>query len=178
VWWLVDDGGLSILMPYIMAQTPFWAKHTSGNDVPANLFSVGEHEESSVADMARIGDLVKKFRFGYFASPRSVFTHGKGPSMETMQKYAELPSRNTWDKQWKPDVTKRWLRVSELIRENSRGASIVYVTMPFPREVVAARDWMSWLEMLSADMPPTVFVRGNGENVAVFWCYLSFYCAF
>ena len=77
-------------------------------------------------------------------------------------------------------MTKRWLRVAELLQEHSstvrhgrceegvlsvwsRGislcvcqAKLVLCILPFPRDYTHAKDFMSLLEVLSQNMPPMV----------------------
>ena len=65
--------------------------------------------------------------------------------------------------------TERWIRVGELIRENSSKARCVIITMPFPRDADDPFDFMSQLETVSADLPPTILMRGAGNVVLSFY---------
>ena len=85
-----------------------------------------------------------------------------------------LPTTNQVQKiaaQKEPFWAKRWLRISEIVDDMSSGdasqaaASLVYITMPFPRTWMKSRDWLGWCEMLTAHGRPTVLIRGNGANV-------------
>jgi len=38
------------------------------------------------------------------------------------------------------------------------------------KDVCSAPLYMAWLEMLSQNMPPFLFVRGNQINVLTFYC--------
>ncbi|MES1918048.1 hypothetical protein MHBO_000074 [Bonamia ostreae] len=56
VWWLYDDGGLSILLPHILTKSSFWRRNTEGGKtlVPLRLFIIskeGELERKSIYDL-------------------------------------------------------------------------------------------------------------------------------
>ncbi|KAK6043597.1 hypothetical protein COOONC_18898 [Cooperia oncophora] len=62
--------------------------------------------------------------------------------------------------------TSRYLRTKELLHQHSSNADLVIVTLPIPRRsVTSASLYMSWLEMMSRNLPPTLFVRGNRTSV-------------
>jgi solute carrier family 12 sodium/potassium/chloride transporter 2 len=68
------------------------------------------------------------------------------------------------------DKCKRYMRMHELLLENSRSASLVVVTLPMPRKNrVSTALYMAWLEIMSKDMPPFLLVRGNQTNVLTFY---------
>jgi hypothetical protein len=60
------------------------------------------------------------------------------------------------------------LRMSELIHEHSKDASLVVVSMPVPAIDLPALEYLAWLDMMSEKMPPTMFIRGNNQNVMTF----------
>jgi solute carrier family 12 sodium/potassium/chloride transporter 2 len=64
----------------------------------------------------------------------------------------------------------RHLRLHELLRQESRSASLVVMTLSMPRRgSVSALMYMSWLEMLTAKMPPFLLIRGNQSSVLTFY---------
>jgi solute carrier family 12 (sodium/potassium/chloride transporter), member 2 len=88
--------------------------------------------------------------------------------------------------------TYRQLRLRELLKEHSLQANMVIMSLPMPRQVrniivfgfwvvigkffflffqgtVSAPLYMSWLEMLTRDMPPMLLVRGNQTSVLTFY---------
>lgn len=87
------------------------------------------------------------------------------------------------------DKTNRQLRLREMLREHSKKANLIVMSMPMPRQVrnfflllnylriflilfqgeVSAPLYMSWLEVLSYGMPPMLFVRGNQTSVLTFY---------
>jgi len=60
--------------------------------------------------------------------------------------------------------TQRVVRTGELIRENSHGATVIFIVLPF---ITGLPDGLlsAWMETLSHSLPPCVFIRGNGTRV-------------
>eukprot|EP00003_Mantamonas_plastica_P028482 TRINITY_DN647_c0_g1_i9.p1 TRINITY_DN647_c0_g1~~TRINITY_DN647_c0_g1_i9.p1 ORF type:complete len:162 (-),score=58.52 TRINITY_DN647_c0_g1_i9:15-500(-) len=67
------------------------------------------------------------------------------------------------------EKSKRYLRLSEIIRKNSIASDLAVITLPVPKSSDDPYMYMSWLEIMSAELPPTVFVRGNQQNVLTFY---------
>lgn len=68
------------------------------------------------------------------------------------------------------DKTWRYLRLRELLMEHSMNSDLVVMTLPMPRRsLVSAPLYMSWLEVLTKDMPPFLLVRGNHTSVLTFY---------
>ncbi|KAI9575405.1 hypothetical protein GQX74_014815 [Glossina fuscipes] len=68
------------------------------------------------------------------------------------------------------DKTNRYLRLREYLLEQSTKSDLVVMTLPMPRKnIVTAPLYMAWLESLSRDMPPFLFVRGNQTSVLTFY---------
>lgn len=68
------------------------------------------------------------------------------------------------------DKTNRHLRLREYLMANSSASDLVVMTLPMPRKnIVSAPLYMAWLECLSRDQPPFLFVRGNQSSVLTFY---------
>lgn len=68
------------------------------------------------------------------------------------------------------DKTNRHLRLREYLLEHSSTSDLVVMTLPMPRKnIVSAPLYMAWLECLSRDQPPFLFVRGNQSSVLTFY---------
>lgn len=68
------------------------------------------------------------------------------------------------------EKTNRQLRLRELLLEHSTDASLVVMSLPMPRQgAVSAPLYMSWLEVLTRDMPPFLLIRGNQLPVLTFY---------
>jgi solute carrier family 12 sodium/potassium/chloride transporter 2 len=68
------------------------------------------------------------------------------------------------------EKTNRQLRLRELLLEHSNTASLIVMSLPLPRKgTISAPLYMSWLEMLTKDMPPFLLIRGNQSSVLTFY---------
>lgn len=66
--------------------------------------------------------------------------------------------------------TYRHLRTRELLLEHSKDASLIVITQPVPRKGgVSACLYLAWLDILSKDFSPLLFVRGNQKSVLTFY---------
>ncbi|PZC84037.1 bumetanide-sensitive sodium-(potassium)-chloride cotransporter isoform X1 [Helicoverpa armigera] len=175
VWWLYDDGGLTILLPYIISQRSTWGNCKLRIFALANRLHEMELEERNMAN------LLAKFRIDY-SSLTMVQDITEPPQPETTALFEEVTKKFT-DKSANPDCcisetelltlsekTKRQLRLRELLLANSKDAKLIVMSLPMPRkDSVSAPLYMSWLEMMSRDMPPMMFVRGNHTSVLTFY---------
>ena len=68
------------------------------------------------------------------------------------------------------DKTNFHLRIGEIVRQNSSGADLIVMTLPLPKtDVVPFPLYLAWLDFISRNMPPFLFVRGNQESVLTFY---------
>lgn len=68
------------------------------------------------------------------------------------------------------DKTNRHLRLREYLLEHSKKSDLVVMTLPMPRKnIIKAAHYLAWLEALSRDLPPFLFVRGNQQSVLTFY---------
>ncbi|CAH0588109.1 unnamed protein product [Chrysodeixis includens] len=175
VWWLYDDGGLTILLPYIISQRSNWANCKLRIFALANRLHELELEERNMAN------LLAKFRIDY-SSLTMVQDITEPPQPETMKMFEDITKKFT-DETADPECrisetelltlaekTKRQLRLRELLLANSKDAKLVVMSLPMPRKgSVSAPLYMAWLEVMSRDLPPMLFVRGNQTSVLTFY---------
>ncbi|KAK0180491.1 hypothetical protein PV327_006127 [Microctonus hyperodae] len=180
VWWLYDDGGLTLLLPYIISTRRNWSNSKLRVFALANRNSELEYEQRNMAS------LLSKFRIDYSAlqvipdvsktaQPQtqsfferliadfstSISSHHSNTDQLTITQ-SELMAMN--------DKTNRHLRLRELLIENSMDANLIVMTLPMPRKgAVSAPLYMAWLETLTRDMPPFLLVRGNHTSVLTFY---------
>jgi len=168
VWWLIDDGGLTLLVPYLISRHKFWswcklrlfliAQPGSANDVTC-------HE-----DYKKILEFVEKFRIRWDVQPEIVDVQTEFPSHETMSNLEEIVGQEIIESDPNPEVTQRWLRVSEIIREKSaKQSALIIMSMPFPQENLAPELYLGLLDVMTRNLPPTVVMRGNSQNVLTFY---------
>lgn len=165
VWWLFDDGGLTILIPYLLSIHSHWKDCKLRIFTPASTHALKSNE-------LRMANLLKRFRID-FTSVVEVEGINSQPSTTSLHNFLKLPVKNEF-----PDIqtlekdrkTMRNIRLGELIRQHSNDAKLIVITLPVPKvEMTSPLLYMSWLEALSAASPPVLMVRGNQHNVLTFY---------
>ncbi|XP_030375779.1 bumetanide-sensitive sodium-(potassium)-chloride cotransporter isoform X2 [Scaptodrosophila lebanonensis] len=170
VFWLYDDGGLTILLPYIISMRSHWANSK------LRVFAMchGKDEDQEEKSMA---SLLTKFRIKY---SELIMLKGvcEQPRPDTILKHKRLiePFRRSPRNEFgitdeelnnMAEKTHRQLRIHELVVQHSSNATLVVMSLPMPRkEAISAPLYMSWLEMLTSDIKcPVALARGNQTPV-------------
>ncbi|XP_070070342.1 bumetanide-sensitive sodium-(potassium)-chloride cotransporter isoform X1 [Drosophila takahashii] len=188
VWWLYDDGGLTLLLPYIISTRRTWQTCKLRVYALANKNSELEFEQRSMAsllskfridysDLTLIPDITKKpqetsTQFFNELIKDFVVTEKEGENGSSSRATLNEDDAHITDDDLLAvqDKTNRYLRLREYLREQSTKSDLVVMTMPMPRKnIVSAPLYMAWLESLSRDMPPFLFVRGNQTSVLTFY---------
>ncbi|XP_055639846.1 bumetanide-sensitive sodium-(potassium)-chloride cotransporter-like isoform X2 [Toxorhynchites rutilus septentrionalis] len=173
VWWLYDDGGLTILLPYIISTRTKWS------DCQIRIFALASQKEDFEEERQNMTILLDKLRIKYVSlimvtiadkpqettiSSHRALIDTLIEEQETDRFVSEAEQRQLLEK------TYRQLRLRELLLQYSEGASLIVMSMPIPRKgIVSAQLYMSWLEMLTENMPPFLLVRGNQTSVLTFY---------
>ncbi|KAF7698709.1 solute carrier family 12 member 1 [Silurus meridionalis] len=186
VWWLFDDGGLTLLLPYILTTRKKW------RDCKLRIFIAGQLE-CVEQEREAIQSMLKRFRikcmnitiitdlhikptsenWKLFEDMIAPFRLYEG-SKETVQAEA-LRKENPWkitdfELDRFEEKTSLQVRLNELLQESSRAAKLIIVSMPIARKgSVSDHLYMSWLEALTKNLPPTLLVRGNHKSVLTFY---------
>ncbi|XP_071543225.1 bumetanide-sensitive sodium-(potassium)-chloride cotransporter-like isoform X2 [Panulirus ornatus] len=181
VWWLYDDGGLTLLVPYILNTRSQWA------GCKLRVFALANRKDELAMEQRSMANLLSKFRIDYSdvivipdvakkaaESSRMEFDQliedFKAKSNEEINKGNEGILISEAELLGQREKTNRHIRLRELLLENSRDASLVVMTLPMPRKSsVSAPLYMAWLETLTRDMPPFVLIRGNQTSVLTFY---------
>ena len=166
VWWIYDDGGLTVLIPYLLSLHHAW-KHCKLRFFSADIRS--KHELSP--QRLRMANLLKKFRIDASCVEQTEDI-SKKPSKESIDAFRRLPvGQELGDAPIEDQKVLRTIRIGELVRQNcTSDTRLVVISIPVPvDDVTTPFMYMSWLEVLSADLPPTLLVRGNQTNVLTFY---------
>lgn len=120
-----------------------------------------------------INRLLTKFRLDWDEGPIIVDIKKTAPSQETKEQFKSfLNKAGHTEKDPRPHITDRWLRVSEVIGQRTRESDdcrLCIISMPYPRDDSPTSIYLGILEMLSRDMPPTIVMRGNNRNCLTFY---------
>eukprot|EP01135_Chromosphaera_perkinsii_P003347 Nk52_evm47s240 gene=Nk52_evmTU47s240 len=175
VWWMVDDGGLTILLPYILSNHSYW----KGSKLRV-MTAAGSKDLTS--ERVRMTRLLRRFRID--AELVVVDDVNEQPSEEVKNKYREiLDQQYAGDFESKdisgadiaarpiPEKCMRYLKLGQLIETHSSSSQLVVMTLPIPRATVSSYMYLSWLDIMSSSKlcPPVFFVRGNQESVLTFY---------
>uniref|UniRef100_A0A8C0GDU4 Solute carrier family 12 member 3 n=1 Tax=Chelonoidis abingdonii TaxID=106734 RepID=A0A8C0GDU4_CHEAB len=188
IYWLFDDGGLTLLIPFLLSRKKRWGKCKTRVFVGGQIHRMDEERKAIVS-------LLSKFRLG-FHEVHVLPDINQKPRPEHIKRFDDLiaPFRlndgfkdeavvNEMRKDcpWKisdEEVNKskvkslRQVRLNEILLDYSRDAALVVITLPIGRKGRCPSTlYMAWLETLSQDLrPPVILTRGNQENVLTFYC--------
>ncbi|KAI6220738.1 Solute carrier family 12 member 2 [Aphelenchoides besseyi] len=167
LWWLYDDGGLQLLLAHLIAtQNSFLQGAT------LRVFTICSKTQNSMAVKDKTEQIMKKYRINFSIvevlhdDDSELFEETENEYTELL-KEVEIPSeileRNI-------ERTRSLMRQRELLLQHSKASSLVILSLPSaPEGVVTSLLYILWLELLSRDMPPTLFVRGNQTPVLTFY---------
>ncbi|KAM9766038.1 solute carrier family 12 member 1 [Menidia menidia] len=185
VWWMFDDGGLTLLLPYILTTRKKW------KDCKLRIFIAGEPGRSEL-DKQEMKSLLQKFRINC-SDINVVDDIHMGPRSESLKQFEDMikPFRlhegskdysqaeaMKNEHPWKitdeelssfEEKTNLQIRLNELLQENSKSANLIIVSMPIARKGVSDMLYMAWLDILTKDLPPTLLIRGNHKSVLTFY---------
>ena len=166
VWWLYDDGGLTVLLPYLLTL------HRAWKNCKLRFFSADIRTKHDInLQELRLANLLKKFRIDNSCVEKTEGVNKK-PSKESIDAFRRLPVKEELGEAPIEDPkVLRTIRIGELVRQNcSSDTRLVVISIPVPvADVTTPLMYMSWLEVLSADLPPVLLVRGNQTNVLTFY---------
>jgi len=169
VWWMYDDGGLTLLIPYILSTRQMYS------ECSLRVFTLGNKKDDLDRETRNMAALLAKFRID-FSDVVVIHDVTKRAKDETRTEFNniidKLPegSISDDDRVTNKEKTNRHLRLAEELREHSKESQLVVMTLPMPRKgSVCAALYMSWLEIMTRDLPPTLLIRGNQTSVLTFY---------
>ncbi|XP_075064081.1 solute carrier family 12 member 1 [Mixophyes fleayi] len=186
VWWLFDDGGLTLLIPHLLTLKKKW------KDCKLRIF-IGGKVNRLEDEKLTMASLLSKFRIK-FADVYIVADINTKPTKESWKFFEEMiePYRlhesnldvptaekirreNPWkitdsELEMLKEKSYRQVRLNELLQEHSRSANLIVLSLPVARKgTVSDHLYMAWLEILSKNLPPVLMVRGNHKSVLTFY---------
>ncbi|RWS07511.1 solute carrier family 12 member 3-like protein [Dinothrombium tinctorium] len=179
VWWLYDDGGLTMLLPHIMTTRSQWS------GCKLRVFTLANRKDELDREKRNMASLLSKFRIDFshvIVIPDIV----KPPKEESIKDFENLIA-NYLEKEGcnnenndmiirdsdliaVKEKNRRHIRLRELLQQHSLDASLIVMTLTVPRRgSCTAPIFMAWLETLTKGMPPFLLVRGNQTSVLTFY---------
>ena len=162
VWWLFDDGGLTLLIPHLLSLNRFWKKCKLKVFTPKSTQKESELSSSKI----KMAHLLKEFRIDVSDVVEFEGISEK-PTEDSINDFKNLAGHVLEGEFKKKSL--RHIRLGELLKEHSKDASLIVMTLPVPSEEVEPTMYMSWLEMMTKDLPPILLIRGNHTNVLTFY---------
>ncbi|XP_053318624.1 solute carrier family 12 member 2-like [Spea bombifrons] len=186
VWWLFDDGGLTLLIPYLLTTKKQWKEckirvFTGGkinaiDDSKRMMATLLSKFRIDYSDIVIIGDINKKPRpesmkcFDNLVDPYRLHEGNVDAITAEEMKKTEPWKISDDELETFKEKTQRQIRLNELLQEHSLSANLIVVTMPVARKgAVSNALYMAWLEILSKDLPPVLLIRGNQQSVLTFY---------
>ncbi|NXG10252.1 S12A3 protein, partial [Sakesphorus luctuosus] len=190
IYWLFDDGGLTLLIPYLLGRKKRWRKCKIRVFVGGQINRMDEERKAAVmapspflclpstpnpaqtffpvticlsCSIKRFDDMIAPFRLNDgFKDEATVNEMRQGCPWKI--------SDDEVDKNRAKSL--RQVRLNEILLDYSRDAALIAITPPIGRKGRCPSSlYMAWLETLSQDLrPPIILTRGNQENVLTFYC--------
>ncbi|RNA00110.1 solute carrier family 12 member 2 [Brachionus plicatilis] len=180
VWWTYDDGGLSVLIPYLLLQKKHWQK------CKLRIFIQTKNNSDNVSEEQRnLATLLSKFRIDF--NDLIVFsTTNKKPQQSTVSIYEKMienwrlkPNETLEQYPWKIseeiykqnlDKINQQLILKDLLIEHSQNSSFIFITISVPNRLqTCAGLYLSKLDLISYEMPPMMMIRGNQNSVLTYY---------
>ncbi|NXF52443.1 S12A3 protein, partial [Oceanites oceanicus] len=189
IYWLFDDGGLTLLIPYLLGRKKRWGKCKIRVFVGGQINRMDEERKAAVThapsapapstpkpprtsfpgtvclscSIKRFDDLIAPFRLNDgFKDEATVNEMRQGCPWKISDEEVDKNRAKSL----------RQVRLNEILLDYSRDAALVAITLPIGRKGRCPSSlYMAWLETLSQDLrPPVILTRGNQENVLTFYC--------
>lgn len=176
IWWLSDDGGLTLLLPVIINSRSNWS------ETKLRIFCTASGVHELEKEQKGMAVLLSKFRIDY-SDLVIISDVDEAPKKKTKKWFDSVirPFLQPEPNGAGPQITEqqlemfqyktnRHLKLRELLLDHSSDSNLVVMTLPMPRsQSLCAPLYMAWLEALTANMPPFMLVRGNQTSVLTFY---------
>ncbi|KJE93883.1 hypothetical protein CAOG_04602 [Capsaspora owczarzaki ATCC 30864] len=171
VFWLADEGGLNLLLPYLLMRNFQW------HDIKLRVWiPEGENAGNTRAELMRI---LRAFRInaqadvlrrGILPSPSSSTASSAANSSSNLMAMGSsfsAPKPASTHTHFTPEteVAHYFLSYAPHMEAIARDSTMVFTTLPLPFPETTVSEYLQWLEELASHGRPTVFIRGSHHNV-------------
>ncbi|CAI5446026.1 unnamed protein product [Caenorhabditis angaria] len=177
VYWLREAGGLTMLVPYLLTQVGSFLEgahirvFTKTDSDKDNMRKINEEQKTMAA-------VLRKFKIDSTDLHILPEFH-KSPSQKMLDKFNskikefkvprgidKMPGMFDDDELFNlRGKTRNYLRAAELITEHSSDADLIVCTLPSARPEIPATLYLTWIDILSQQTPPTCLIRGNQVSI-------------
>merc|ERR1712137_1237086 len=161
-------GGLTMLVPYLLSQHRLFRSKFSLRVITATSNLIDETRKVAKTEK-RMLHLLNKFRI--HAKVEAVDTKLNCNASQDMLTEFELISTIPLSELTENEKKKTMniLNLIEVVRENTNiNTTTIFMLLPLPETGIPVGLYLSWLEILSRNLPPMVMIRGNNESVLTF----------
>uniref|UniRef100_A0A671LEF5 Solute carrier family 12 member 4-like n=1 Tax=Sinocyclocheilus anshuiensis TaxID=1608454 RepID=A0A671LEF5_9TELE len=178
VWWIVHDGGMLMLLPFLLKQHKVWRK------CKMRIFTVAQMDDNSIQMKKDLATFLYQLRLE--AGVEVVEMHDSDISAYTYERTLMMEQRSQMLKQMRLSSAERdrevlrhslidqsnvrrmhtAVKLNEVIVNRSHDARLVLLNMPGPpRNPEGDENYMEFLEVLTEGLERVLLVRGGGREV-------------
>ncbi|CAG2107808.1 unnamed protein product [Medioppia subpectinata] len=168
IWLLADDGGLTLMVPYLLSLNDIWS------NCSLRILTMSTNSEEISETKENLNQLMSKLRIP--CSEIRVFAESDlETNNQSEQKSANKISVTREELFKYREVTNRYLKLRQLLIENSVNTTLLVMTLPTLNKDIPIPLYMCWLEVLTDltdtendhfyRMPPFLLLRGFGQRV-------------
>merc|ERR1712106_465329 len=166
VWWLYDDGGLTLLLPHIIKTRKQF------KDCKIRVFSLANKASQLDLETRNLASMLSRFRIEYsdVTAVPDVTKKADPATKAEFDAMIEGAGIQEEELQSEREKTNRHLRLTEMLRQYSKESEMIVMTLPLPRRGhTSPALYTAWLDIMTKDMPPTLLIRGNQQSVLTFY---------
>ena len=176
VYWLYDDGGLTLLLPYILTTCKKFLQ------CKLRIFILGKKTEELEDEKENMAIFLSKFRIEFHeiitlatTKPgeeiRNQFNQMVVPLIRTNFSSEGEVQMTQFDLDQNSEKTDFHLSLAEIIQENSKCSSLIIMSLPIPKmdNSYPPGIYMAWLDIMTRKLPPFLLIHGNQESVLTFY---------
>uniref|UniRef100_A0A3Q1I3Q7 Solute carrier family 12 member 10, tandem duplicate 1 n=1 Tax=Anabas testudineus TaxID=64144 RepID=A0A3Q1I3Q7_ANATE len=152
IYWIADDGGLTLLVPYLLTKRKHWRK------CKVRVFIVGD-EQNMEERQKEMLELLKRFRLDF----QEVIVMTDTEKQPNPKKYVETTFTTI-------QISLNW-NLQDTILFCSCSCVGVSRSLPVPQSDCPSSFYMAWLDALTCGLHcPALLIRGNQEDVLTYYC--------
>ncbi|XP_029347410.1 bumetanide-sensitive sodium-(potassium)-chloride cotransporter-like isoform X2 [Acyrthosiphon pisum] len=161
VWWLYNDGGLSLIIAYVLKHSNTW------KNCKFRIFGVTNRFECLSEEKHKLKQLLALYRID-FDYMDIILANTTGPT--TMTYFNSLLERAASKENQFDDCSSHTEHIAEtlflrdLIELHSYNSDLIILTTPKNNEEINIL-FMCWIETISRGLPPCIIINGSTEPV-------------
>lgn len=185
MYWLYDDGGLTLLLPHILTTRAKFHK------CKLRVFFLSDKVDEMDLETRNMATLLAKFRYSTAGADfsKSVLRLmmlfriecedvimlpdvTQKASKETRDEFKDMVRDAFDDKELEEyaEKTNFHLRIAESVRQHSINSALVVMTLPLLKRANTSKLYLAWLDFVTRNVEaPCLLVRGNQESVLTFY---------